>query len=385
MTHSLRRAHGASHLRGRLRLPIWGIFLTVLVLALGGTLAPGDVFPGIASRAGLARTGPMAYTLVAGRVARLDPSTGAILAMGAEQYGDQSPSLAVSRDGRAVYLLHSVVRDGHPSDELLTLNAATLAPVVSAPVDHFLRPMESWPPAMAVTTDDRTVLVSQYGNSDSDPYWISYYDRQSGRFAADTTILPNCGVSQLLPFDDQVAVLCLGSDNLRFVDLRTHRVTATLTPGVTPVGVLGSAVAAGFIPGQRALAVVLDHGGLVRVELDTHAISVLGALVPADGGLHVRWADFSANGRVAAALLRADGSETRPVPIVLADVASGRVLDRLSVDSLYPALTLSPDGQHLFVTAASGAVQVVDLRSHRTSPFGPDPAQMWVHLVFGSG
>jgi hypothetical protein len=355
-----------------------------LTLAIVAALLRLTILPAIEARFGIFSHPSVVYALIDGYFTRLDPSTGAILAQSPDLTGDQFSSVAASHDGQSVFVLHTVPKDDSFADELLTLSAATLSVKARAPVQHFMRPMDSWPPALAVSVDDRTVIVSQYGNTESDPYWLSYYDRQTGRFAPDSTVLDGCGVAQLLPFDQQVAVLCFGSDNLRFVDLRTHRVMATMTPGLTPTGVLGSAVAAGLIPGQQALAVVLDLGSLVRVDLRTHAISVITNLASPTGDLAPRWADFNASGRVVVLLERVDGAETRPLPLLIVDTASGRIVDRETVDSLYPTLTMSPDGQRVYVLAGAGSLQEIDLTTHRMQPFGPDPAHTSGHVLFSA-
>jgi len=179
-------------------------------------------------------------------------------------------------------------------------------------------------------------------------------------------------------------VLCLAADDLRFVDVPSHKVTATVKLWTTPVGVLGSPIAAGLIPGQQALAVVLDHGSLARVDLVTHAVSVTSNLVSSDSEFMPRWADFSANGRVAVLLGRVDKTEAHPAPLLIVDSATGRVLDRLSIDTRYGALTMASDGQSVFVLSDSGSLQEVDLATHQVRPFGPDPAHTEVHLVFTS-
>jgi len=79
---------------------------------------------------------------------------------------------------------------------------------------------------------------------------------------------------------------------------------------------------------------------------------------------------------------RVDGTEARPLPLLIVDSTNGRILDRLSISTPYPALTMSPDGQRVYVLTDSGGLQEVDLATHRLRSFGPDPANTWVHLVF---
>lgn len=74
----------------RPRLPVWIIPLVLSALALGAILARGDVVPSAGGRPGPGGSRLMAYTVVVGRDVRLDPTTGADLATGAEPYGDQS-------------------------------------------------------------------------------------------------------------------------------------------------------------------------------------------------------------------------------------------------------------------------------------------------------
>jgi len=173
-----------------------GAIILIVLIAFGVVVLTNNMEPGIEARLGISVERLVAFTYIAGHVVRLDPTTGAILAQSTELLEVQFPSIAVSHDGQSVFVLHSEPHDGEFQDQLLTLSTTSLAVQARAPVQHFMRSMDAWPPALAVTPDDRTVVVSQYGRNDSDPYWISYYDRQTGRFAVDSTILWGCGVSQ---------------------------------------------------------------------------------------------------------------------------------------------------------------------------------------------
>ncbi|MGH2458344.1 MAG: hypothetical protein ACRDIY_05700, partial [Chloroflexota bacterium] len=275
-----------------------GFMLCVVIGSLAAIGVHRETWPGIERRLGIVHGPTAAYTFIAGRIARIDPATGAILAESSDFSGDQFPSLAASHDGRAVFVLHHGPEGGRTGDWLVTLSATSLTVEATAPLQHYMRPMDAWPPALAITPDDRTVVVEQYGYSESDPYWLSYYDRRTGAFTSDRTDLPGCGVAQLLPVAHQLAALCFSSGDVRLVELHSHRVTATLLPIPSGMGVFGLPVAAGVLPESSELAVLDDHGQLVRVDLARRTVSPIATLVPANGNFPpVTAASFSDNGR----------------------------------------------------------------------------------------
>ena len=372
----------------RWQLPRRMITRIVILCVVGGLAAMGIAWgtsSGIERRLGIVRGPTVAYAHVAGRIARIDPITGAVLARSSDFSGDQFPSLAASPDGQSVFVLHHGTEGGRTGDWLVTLSATNLAVEAAAPLQHYMRPMDAWPPALAITPDGRTVVVEQYGYTEADPYWLSYYDRRTGTFTSDRTDLPGCGVAQLLPVGQQLAVVCLTVGDLRLVDLRSHRVTATLLLTPSEKGVFGSPVAAGVLPGSSELAVVDDHGNLLRADLVHQVVRLVATLVPAsDTFPPVTAAAFSANGRVAVLLAptQADRSIGRAQTLLIVDAANGQIRDRMPIASQYGAVSLSPDGQRLFVIGEHDRLQWIDLTTRQVRAFGPDPSHTWVHLAY---
>lgn len=359
--------------------------LAVVIAAIGFVATNQGARSVIAARLGFGPSPTFAYTIIAGHISRIDPATGAILAQSPDLYGEQFPSLAVSHDGGYVFFLRSVVEDGYVNDQLVTLSATSFTPQARVPLQRFMRPMDAWPPALAVSPDDRTVIVYQYGLSESDPTWLSYYDRQTGRLTGNPTILNRCGVAQLLPVDRQLAVVCVDSADLRLVDLESHQVTATLPLDLPRVGVIGWPIATGVSPGRSALTVVQTHGSLLRVDLASRSVSLITNLVPYNGEFApVTSAAFSANGHVAVTLAasREDRSVGLGRSLLIVDTATGRILDRLAVESRYGGMTFSPDGQRVWIVGEQDTLTEVDLTTHQVRPFGPDPSRTWVHLIF---
>ncbi len=82
-----------------------------------------------------------AYTFVGGEVAKINATTGAILARRPYHLATQGPSLAISRDGTSVFVLDSAF-DGSKAIDLLTvLEGDTLAPQISIPADNYAQYM----------------------------------------------------------------------------------------------------------------------------------------------------------------------------------------------------------------------------------------------------
>lgn len=324
----------------------------------------------------------VAYGFSGGAIVKLDAATGAVLARRPYAPPTMLPSLAVSHDGRSVFVLDSPWDGTASHDRLTMLSAATLTPQASVPADAFAQDGA----ALAVTSDDRAVAIYHehrfFGTAPD--YWLTYFDRQTGQLLPAQTPLADCGSGgMLIPLAARLAVVCPDTGDVRIVDASAHRVVGTIVlDGAQGAQRTGRAVAAGAIPGAQALAVVLDDAQLLRVDLASQQVSQLADLAPGQWrAVPIDGAAFSPTGRAVIAL-STDAEERalgRAGTLLVVDAATGRLVDRIAQASQY-GVRISADGQRAFLHGQpSGGLMAVDLSTHRVNPFG---AQTTDGLVF---
>lgn len=186
--------------------------------------------PPVASQSGLADPAPRpaaAYAFMGADVVRVDPATGGVLARRPYHLATQSPHLAVSPDGQAVFVLDSGSDGTRVIDRLTVLSGDTLTPLLSVPVDDYARYPSAWPPALAVTSDSRTVAVyhisQRDGAGEQTAPWLTFVDRATGAFTPDMLKLPGRGVAHLLPAGNRLAVVCFLASDVRLIDAATRQ------------------------------------------------------------------------------------------------------------------------------------------------------------------
>jgi DNA-binding beta-propeller fold protein YncE len=289
----------------------------------------------------------------------------------------------VSRDGKSVFVLNTTWNGVQASDRLTVLASATLTPQLNVPTDDVMK--ADGVPGLVVMGDDRTVAV--YHASKLNEFWLTYFDRQTGTFATDRTLLPGCGVAHLLPLEPrQLAVLCEDTNDVRLVDLKVHQVVGTTALGQPQARNLpGWAISIGAVPGTSTIAVLMDDGRLLRIDPARQAVSSVAELALGSGqvvpNLGVAW---SLSGQVVVALStdaseRASGKASK---LLVLDLASGRILDTLPVPSYFGAgyfgVGITPDGARAFVRGPNrdDRLYVVDLTTRQVKDFGDLPPQL---------
>lgn len=358
--------------------------MIALVLAQAAGFLPHLAAPAL----GIASQPTVAYTFIGGEVAKVNAATGAILARQPYHLATQGPSLAVSRDGKAVFVLDSEFDGTKAVDHLTVLTGDTLQPQLRVPADGYAQYMGAWPPALTVTEDDRIVAVYHISrdNAGLSP-WLTYFDRQAGQFTGDSTPLPGCGSAQLIPIGQRLAVLCLHANEVRLIDLASRQVTGAIALSRPRAGNRsGWAVVAGVIPGTAALAVVLDNARLVRVDLAAGTASTRANFAAGDEQIvPLKGATFTSDGRVVVALSRntADRSRGLASTLLVADMVTGKTIDQFAQPT-YAGITTAPDGRRLLSRIPEGGLNVIDLSKRRAEPFGDAPANTSPNLATAS-
>jgi DNA-binding beta-propeller fold protein YncE len=357
--------------------------VVLLVLAFAGALALAVVgMRGGIPRATTSYAAPVgapevAYAVGPGAVVKVDAASGVPLARWPLPGGVPGTSLAVSHDGQLVFVLN-VDWDGQADhdavDRLHVLSGDTLVEQLSLPAEDFARAGN--PPALAATSDDRTVVVYHAGRRSSEAgFWLTYFDRRTASFSADHTPLPGCDGARLLPLSgSQLAVVCTATNDVRLVDAAAHKVVGTTALGQPRARNLpGWVVAADVIPESATLAVVLDNARVVRVDPARQTVTPIAELAADDSQVVPAYgAAFSPSGRAVVALAK-DGDERSTgagSTLVVVDISSGKVLDRFA-QPVYLGIALSPDGKRAFVRAPgrSGHLQAIDLATHGVQDF----------------
>lgn len=264
------------------RAPFLLIFVVSIALVGVAVLVDAVIWPTAAAHRTRHDPASVAYAFSGGDVVKLDARTGAIVARHPYGHPTMLPSLAVSRDGRAVFVLDTLWDGSSAHDRLTVLRADTLAPVGSAPADAYAQDGT----ALAVTPDDRTVAIyHEHRTAQASPdSWLTYVDRATATLLPVQTLLAGCGSGAQLLSLAELAVVCPIAGDVRLVDPGTQRVAATVAVDAVPgTDRSGRIVAAGTIPGAQALALVLDDGQLVRLDLPGRRMAPIADLGRDDG------------------------------------------------------------------------------------------------------
>jgi hypothetical protein len=174
------------------------------------------------------------------------------------------------------------------------------------------------------------------------------------------------------------------SNDVRLVDPKSHQVNARVFLDLQDSGVIGFPIAAATIPGQDAVAVVQDHGGLLRVDLASQKVSLIANLVPNNGEFAtVTGAAFSSNGEAVVALATSnhDRSVGRAMTLLVVNTTSGRIQGRWLTPSWY-GIGVPPDGRSVYARGDRGDLERLDLTSGAVKPFSSAPRYTWFHLIF---
>ncbi len=136
------------------------------------------------------------------------------------------------------------------------------------------------PSIMALSPDGRWLYLYKADlkeMKDPMPYWIGVVDVITGQATPDTVPLPGCGPAILTPSLDggSLYVTCLGSSDIRFVNLHTRRVEQQLgTLGVSKLaGISGRIKGSVLSRDGRALYVVTDAFQVAVVDVTMRTVS----------------------------------------------------------------------------------------------------------------
>jgi hypothetical protein len=216
----------------------------------------------------------------------------------------QSPNMLVASGGSRLYLARLTPARGNVSatNVLSLIDTHTWQTLATTRLVNRMRYTNISPPAMAVSVKTSRLFVYSYlyGNGSNQKYWLKVYNSKSLTPEAAQISLPGCGAERMATAQGQIVILCIGSQDVRFVDPRTERVTATIElPKVPPHYTAGLPTALTFSRDRRTAYVVLNDLDIVAINTQHHrtvryvkSFRMEAGAVPVIGG-----ADVSADGR----------------------------------------------------------------------------------------
>lgn len=296
-----------------------------------------------------------------GRFAIVDPATGQ--AVYTSTPGTDIDVAAVP-DGTRVYVAAVAARAGLAPDYLFAVDPRSGKELWRVELKDRMKGLAA--SGLALAPDGRRLYYYSYPwlGPDARDFWITTIDTATGRTLPATVTLPACFTPTLrvAPDGAMLYVACLGTNDVRFVDLRTSQVAGRLRiPGTQgdprfawrPGGIAGMIVA----PDGRMLYVVTDQLQVARIDLQRRVVAELvdlrrGAEVAAVYGSVARTADGGGLIVGLSARKPADGtvSEAR-----VFDLRTWRVARRVAFPRPLLATTLAmrPDGAGFYGVAVA--------------------------------
>ncbi|MBI3970864.1 MAG: hypothetical protein HY332_06205 [Chloroflexi bacterium] len=205
----------------------------------------------------------------ASRVLVLDLITGTVFHTIGTAY---NPQIAISPDGRRLYIGETETDGRTSSDWLRVVDTATWAQVAKVPAPSRLLYKIWGTPSMALSPDGTRLHVQKYGARGTGQlgpgnvfYWLDVFDTAANVFLPQQIALPGCGYGLPLPTSGPLAVLCYGTNDLRLAQPATGRVVAQVAiPGAQPV--IRPGWVAGAAAGAGRLYAVTDNGQVLMVD-----------------------------------------------------------------------------------------------------------------------
>ena len=275
-----------------------------------------------------------------------------------------------SRDGTRLYVAAIDVTASDPigKDYLTAIDVRTKGELWRTPLKNRAKYIfGDGPASVRLSPDGRWLYVfsypwlelSQYGMDTNVPYWIEIIDTASGRPLPETIALPkgcNAGSMFPAPRGEQMAVVCTGTSNVSFVNLRTRQVERQLAVPDAPAyyGQPGRIMAAEASPDSGRVYVMTDNYRLAVVDIAQQAL-VAWVDLGRQPYQAVRTMAMTPDGSRLFVGFRPNDSEPAITEVRVVDTTTLREVGRLSTGKGFtsPALAVGPDGQSVYSSTSS--------------------------------
>lgn len=299
------------------------------------------------------------------RVLLVNPEQGSIVGSISVGY---NPDMALSPDGGRLYVA-SVFED----DTLSVIDTKSGTVLQSVTLNN------RWPyierpsaPTLAVSADGRSVYVLKMRMIARwhDEFTVAAFDVERGVFLRREADLGHCMFGFLLPSPDnrEVSVVCQGSDDLRVVGRTPAGLDSIASPLPLRPTNIEQANAATLTPTGNVLAVSND--GRIA-EIDTPGRRVARMVVSdalADRWIQTRDVARSPDGTrlYIGATPVAERSTGKVSEILVVDVTTGRPPVWIKMDHSFWSMVLSADGKYLYaIDPDTQTVTIIDTQNHR--------------------
>lgn len=218
------------------------------------------------------------------------------------------------------------------------------------------------PPTLTISADGRWLYLykypvgklDKYANASEVPFWFDIIDARTGQVVGQTAPLLGCDAAMLAAARDGGALIvtCAGTNDVRFINLRTRQIERLNIPGPKYAGPAGRIAGAVLSVDGRKLYLVIDNLQLAIVDVTQRNITTLIDLGRQNGRVVVGGAvTLSPDGnRLFVGLQTGAKGNDAGGEIRMYDTQTWKAAGRLSLGRPLRgnALAVTPDGRSIF-------------------------------------
>jgi YVTN family beta-propeller protein len=268
------------------------------------------------------------------QVLLVDPERGQVIRTFKTGY---TPDMALSPDGTRLYVASTLWTSdqwGQGILQVIDTASGEVLKTVDNP-DRRLSTVREYPSDMVFSPNGRWLYISKVHQTlEGDFFYIATFDTARGRFLPQRARLPGCGATLVPPGGQQLSVICSGTLDVRFLDVRKNGAAISVK---SSVGIPPSRLS----PSSKGVA---EHGrrvGLGFLSIDGSTLTV----IMGDG----RFFKIDKQSRT---IMRTDAidSDARKITNSAAEISNNAAEDWLADSWIrYQPPTLSPNGMKLYV------------------------------------
>ncbi|HEY5625673.1 MAG TPA: hypothetical protein VIT93_04205 [Dehalococcoidia bacterium] len=293
-------------------------------------------------------------------------------------FTEYDPEIALAPDGTTIYLT-----DGTPPVLTLSvIDSHSGAIVAQRPSPNRISNRFVGSSGMAVSADGRYVYIHKWellegryegdgGTFPATDHWWDIYDTTTQDFSDDPPHVPNCGIAQAFPPQNEsalLAVLCYQRSVLVFVDLQSGEITRSISSRDDTNGrcARSDTRVAGALQSPDGTIYLVTTEGCVRV-IDPVAMAMTYAFASdIPDGWQIPY-DMVALSPAGDRLLLGVGpspfAEDHSAGAWVIDVATQSLVSTISLDPDARSMAVSPDGSLLYVVSQESSLSAIEIAS----------------------